>query len=145
MAKKKYSRDALNAVADRLSRHESLRGYKVENARSEVVTILNRRDQYRKEGLLGGEKFQFQSVYAGKSGQLIFCFRPLRPADYKRIELNVSQLEKLFSSFLQEVEAILETDLDNYLDSYSSVYEEKEAAVELAQKQEAYGSKWGMF
>lgn len=145
MIAKKYSKDALEAVARRLSSRSDLSERVLKVEKPLMVTTLNRRDQYRKEGLLGGEQFKFTSVYAGKSGKLIFCFRPIRPADYKRIEAGASELEKLFPSFLDDVESFLETDLDTYLESYSEVYEEKEREEQMAQNRAKYGSSWGMF
>lgn len=141
----KYSQEALEAVAKRLSSRlpPMIGGLKIESSR--MVTVLDRRDRYRKEGLLGGERFSFSSVYAGKSGKLIFCFKPSRPVDYKQIEVGQHEIEQVFPSVIEAVEELLETDLGTYLKEYSQVYEEKEMARELAEKKETYGSNWGMF
>ncbi len=141
----KYSQDALEAVARRLSSYLPDKATKLTVKSAQMMTVLDRRDRYRKEGLLGGEVFNFASVYAGKSGKLIFCFKPTRPTDYKRIEVGQHDLEKVFPTVMALVEDYLETDLASYLDNYSAVYVEKETAKELAEKKETYGSNWGMF
>lgn len=141
----KYSKDALEAVAARLSSRLPEKLGKLRNESSRMVTVLDRRDQYKKEGLLGGETFTFASIYAGKSGKLIFCFKPTRPAGYKRIEIGQHEIAAIFPDVMDSVERLLSSDLDTYLRDYSVVYEEKEEAKLLAEKQEVYGSSWGMF
>lgn len=144
-SKSNYSKDALEAVARRLSGRDDLKEPSFEIKSGCMATIVDRRDKYKKEGLLGGEKFKFFSAWAGKSGKLIFRLKPTRPAGYKFVEFNHDDLEKYFPKLTGMIENVLETDIKTYLDNYSSVYEEKEAAIELAEKQKQYGANWGMF
>ena len=138
-------KDAMEKIAKRLTTQAELKGVNWIIKSACMVATLNRRDQYKTEGLLGGEIFKFSSVYVGKSAKLIFCFAPSKPKTYKRVEFDENKLKEALPDFVEKLEEILESDIGTYLKNYLGFHEKEKIAADLAKHQEIYGQDWGIF
>ena len=145
MAKKTYPAEALEKLAKRLNG-----GFDIADtlilASSAMLTVMYKKGRYKKLPFIGGERFNFENVWVGKRGQLIFCFTPGYGTDQFRImELTQNQIARLFPPLDQALTAFLGCSIEQYLEAYAEVYSEQAEAKAEQERRDNYGQDWGQF
>lgn len=114
-----------------------------------TLTILNRKDQYKKHPFLGGESFRLASVYVGKRGDLIFVFVPDFPVEFRFVEVMQKDLYMSFSSgaiqaYLDEITGGWSEWLER-MDGVEDSHKLSEAKEKIKKEIGVYGGSFGAF
>ncbi len=109
-----------------------------------MVHVVDRMDRRKQEALLGSEVFRFSHcIPSGKAP--IFCFRPVRPASYRLMELELEDLANIFPDFYVELETYMNGNTREYIKNYLLLFEQKQAEQDRQAKLSQYGEGWGRF
>lgn len=145
-------RDQKGVFAEQVNRllrdADNLPTFEVDGPHS--LTIFRHSGQYAKRPFIGEEQFIPVSVYLGKRGDLIYCFRPNAwgPTEYKHIEVPGKDVENVFKGFREFLVRVLDEDDEATRAAARNEADEVEARAHAAALQEArmnderYGS-WG--
>lgn len=154
MAKKaspKLSQDVLQVVAERLTETDAVKSimrdgvYKLEKPGMYVVKGRFKSGEYKKHPFIGGEAFSLLSIYGGKSGKLIFVFKPKVPSgDYQFLELAQDQLKDM-AMFSDSLSLELGMSLDDFIKANGEHLAKEEEKIEEARIAHSYGDRWGLF
>ncbi|GAL23018.1 hypothetical protein JCM19235_1319 [Vibrio maritimus] len=135
---------ALVAICNRINDYEAFRrSYKLSSICN--APVVDRNDRYQTSPLLEGEYFRFGSVRPGKSKRIIFRMRPATPQTYRYAEFNDQNIAECFPELMDDLEKILGTDFETYLDNYESFHKEQQQKEEAEIQSAVYGTSWGMF
>jgi hypothetical protein len=96
------------------------------------LAVKTRFGSFRTEHFKGHEEMKPMHAYVGRSGKIIYCFRPWKAADYTMIEIRANQIDRI-SGFKAR--------LDELIDESDQAIVEKtirdKAAMEAAKRKEA--------
>lgn len=147
----KVSQDALQIVAERLMNHPGICDiidtsvFKL--AKPGMLTVKGRfkNGEYKKHPFLGGELVRLMSIYGGKSGRLIFVFKPKTPSgDFQFIEVSEDQLDYV-EMFIGAVDLAISCSLTDFINENATTLAIAETAAEEERIDAIYGDRWGLF
>jgi hypothetical protein len=147
----KLSQDTLQIVAERLMDHPGICDiidssiFKL--AKPGMLTVKGRykNGEYKKHPFLGGELVRLMSVYGGKSGRLIFVFKPKTPSgDFQFIEIPEDHLDAL-EMFREAVDMAIGEPLTAFISNNVAPLIVEETKAEEERIDTVYGDRWGLF
>lgn len=142
-----HSEKALHRLCDRINGLDALKKeiHSLSNAGNYVCK--RRQGDFRNFPFMGGEEFRFNSAYVGKSGSIIYVFKPAYPvADFQFFEINALKIDA-FPTFKKVIEKIVSSgmSMDMYEAEYKVIFEEKDQQERQQEKLDNYGNAWGSF
>ena|GEM_PF-2241991 len=104
----------------------------------ESLTVLMTSKGYQKAGHIGGEEFVPQSIYLGKKGKLIACFKPREAAAYQHAEMPVDDALVKMAGFAEAAEASCADGYKSRMNDIKKEVTQQRDAERLAEKADVY-------